>query len=582
MNRTAEELKVIAAEWRRARRIHLIYIGICDQFSLAYPQCSELDSPIDRAEPEAVANVRKWLRDVDALIQPHQLRIFLQTSALASEPGVRALIERFCHKEERSPTDRDKLDFLLVQYFAQCAPSELLHVLPTLADVARVLEPALGKATAEAPGWLESLDDALRRLGHCGTLREVLRQGILDEVRKIKVGAEEAYFQPAALVAFTRFNFLVRQTFFRLMRADVEAIRQGVRELASRGVTTIDCQRAKLSATEPLEDIAELCRHWKQPFQAEYSAGNPFQQLAELRAAVDESLKQVGMAAAQASASVLPRPASVQSPGATTGASVAATSVTRAPAASFAGLSSAAAEDTDILEIDDGKRGPAAFPARTAGVHPPAASERAVSSATRNTPRASGSDARTAPPVASFSASSVAGFSLEPEEPAEMQATNVRAAAPVDPAAAINAVAEKMGLAAGLRTMLKQLSDYLMADPSRSRTSGATIVIGSARLALSSWEVTAFVDGIEQFSPVIKQGVAVRVLLFQSLERARQGAMVQHLAGVVSLARAAAGLLQEALNESRDNRNIEATVTLSSTVQRLGDVLQDAERFLHR
>jgi hypothetical protein len=53
----------------------------------------------------------------------------------------------------------------------------------------------------------------------------------------------------------------------------------------------VDCERAQLSNTEPLARVLWLCQQWRKPFQAEYSAGNPFSQIAELRATVEDTLK---------------------------------------------------------------------------------------------------------------------------------------------------------------------------------------------------------------------------------------------------------------------------------------------------
>jgi len=54
--------------------------------------------------------------DMDQRIQVHQLRQFLQTTTLTSEEGLRTLLEHHLQKAQRSDSDRDKTDFLLVQF----------------------------------------------------------------------------------------------------------------------------------------------------------------------------------------------------------------------------------------------------------------------------------------------------------------------------------------------------------------------------------------------------------------------------------------------------------------------------------
>src|SRR5260370_39779111 len=75
----------------------------------------------------------------------HQLRHLLQMTTLnASESGLRALIHRHLRKLKKSSVDRDKIDFLLVQYFALCAPAKIYHKQIEPADVAQVMQPVLG------------------------------------------------------------------------------------------------------------------------------------------------------------------------------------------------------------------------------------------------------------------------------------------------------------------------------------------------------------------------------------------------------------------------------------------------------
>src|ERR1019366_10610057 len=108
--------------------------------------------------------------------------------------------------------------------------------------------------------------------------------------------------------AFTRFGYLMRRVFFRLMLADLNNILDGLTELEEKGVETIDCRRAQFSAQEPIIRLRMICQSWKVMFQAEYSSGQPLRMLVDLRASVDGALgrgsapKSDGKAAGAASA----------------------------------------------------------------------------------------------------------------------------------------------------------------------------------------------------------------------------------------------------------------------------------------
>ena len=84
--------------------------------------------------------------------------------------------------------------------------------------------------------------------GGCRSLDELLHGGVLAQGRKAKVQAGDLFFLPVALVAFTRFGYLMRRSFFRLMLGDLNAILDGLTELEDKGVETIDCRRAQFSA----------------------------------------------------------------------------------------------------------------------------------------------------------------------------------------------------------------------------------------------------------------------------------------------------------------------------------------------
>jgi hypothetical protein len=227
---------------------------------------------------------------MDEKIQVHQLRQFLQNSSLVDPEGLVVLLQHFLAKTTKTVSVRDKVDFLLVQYFSQSSPTELDDSGADLAYVAQGLEPVLGKVELKAPVWLNALDRALDAARRCHSLDELLHGSVLDQGRKAKAQAGDLFYLPIALVAFTRFGYLMRRIFFRLMLADLNSILDGLTELEEEGVETIDCRRAQFSAQEPIIRLRMICQSWKVLFQAEYSSGQPLRMLVDLRASVDVAL----------------------------------------------------------------------------------------------------------------------------------------------------------------------------------------------------------------------------------------------------------------------------------------------------
>ncbi len=284
-----------AVLWSNARRLYPIYAELAREFVIEAPAGNEFDihgleSREEVPSAEAVRQAAQWLNAMDDRIQVHQLRQFLQTCSIVDRAGLEVLLQHFLAKSERNDAVRDKIDFLLVQYFSQDAPTELEDDKADIAYVAQGLKPVLGEVELKTPVWLNSLDRVLEAARRCRSLDELLHGGVLEQGRKAKAQAGDLFYLPIALVAFTRFGYLMRRAFFRLMLADLNEILDGLTALEEQGVEIIDCQRAQFSAQEPIIRLRMICQSWKVMFQAEYSSGQPLRMLVDLRASVDFAL----------------------------------------------------------------------------------------------------------------------------------------------------------------------------------------------------------------------------------------------------------------------------------------------------
>jgi len=284
------KLSQLTAEWNAARILYPTYSALAREFVIDLTPCSDLEAGVEQPPQESVEQARQWLRDMDERIQIHQLRQFLQTTTMVTPQLLQTMLLHHLHKDEKAPSDRDKIDFLIVQLFSLAAPSRLEDSAVTMEYVARTLQPVLGTVDTRIPVWLQPIENVLQSAQKARSLNELLHSGILEQGRKFKVQSGENYFLPVAMIAFARFSFLMRRVFFRLMHQDLNAIFDGLRELEQQGVTTIDCRRAQFSAEEPILRLRMICQSWKVMFQAEYSSGQPLRMLVDLRAAIDDAL----------------------------------------------------------------------------------------------------------------------------------------------------------------------------------------------------------------------------------------------------------------------------------------------------
>ncbi|MGC1451362.1 MAG: hypothetical protein WA830_15135 [Candidatus Sulfotelmatobacter sp.] len=304
----------LSTQWNFARRLYPIYFELAREFAIDVKPCADLEAGVDTPGKETVEQANRWLEEMDRLIQVHQLRQFLQTSSLVNQEGLVSLLQHFLAKQAKTDAIRDKIDFLLVQYFSQLAPSGVSDEDVDLAYVAQSLEPVLGPVELKPPVWLNALDRVLDAAGKCSSLDELLHGGVLEQGRKAKNLAGELFYLPVALVAFTRFGYLMRRSFFRLMLGDLNTILDGLTELEDKGVETIDCRRAQFSAQEPIIRLRMICQSWKVMFQAEYSSGQPLRMLVDLRASIEHALGRGKASDSDAKAEAKGMPAPVAKP----------------------------------------------------------------------------------------------------------------------------------------------------------------------------------------------------------------------------------------------------------------------------
>jgi hypothetical protein len=302
------------AQWKEARAIFPIYLALAKQLQIEIPFSQAKRNLPERPDLALFNQVHEWLDSMDQRVLVHQLRQLLQMTTLNdSESGLRALIARHLRKSKKSNVDRDKIDFMLAQYFALEVPPKVYHKQIELSDVAQVMQPVLGDVDPDPLSWCAPLEEMIVALRGLRSLREMLKTNFIEQGRKVKETAGGMFYDPAALVAFIRFNFLLRRTLIELMHADLIAIRSGIDQLQTANVRVIDCHHFGLSAAEPLNKIKTVADEWKQPFQKEYterSVSQAFEKLLGLRADVEMALEKIAVSPAQKAPQAAPAAAS--------------------------------------------------------------------------------------------------------------------------------------------------------------------------------------------------------------------------------------------------------------------------------
>jgi hypothetical protein len=518
--------------WRIARRLYTVYAELDRTFELGMTPCRELEAATDSPDAEARERVFQWFEKIDAHVQVWQLRQLLQSTTLQNEENLRYLLVRHLDRAEKTEADKDKIDFLLVQYFAHCAPHGLADT--SLEEVARVLQPATGKLPESFPDWAPSLDAKLRMLNESNSLEELQNSGALQEVRELKLAVGDDYFQPGFLVVFTRFNFLARRAFFHAMHLDLHSIREAVNELERLGFATVDCRDAGLTECESLEQVRHVVHQWKTPFRAPYSGGSSFLQLILLRHALQHTLNTAKSSASARAESAF---------SAKSGSSEQSQSETV----------TIPVDDDQILSLDEKPAPAVAAPAK---------------------PEFQSALESHVPPAAPAKETAKAGEPAGSNKLGEAgHADLISRPAHSAPESAEEAHAEEESY---LVSCVADIAEQLVAVPSKNTPAVSAIVLGGCKLLIATWEAQAFALA-DETSKALQRTVAARTILHVCMERQKKNEPTD-LAAALDIARTQVDEMKTHIEAAKEAQNIDAAVNLAATSKRLLSLVAEAEK----
>jgi hypothetical protein len=539
-----------AAQWTEARLAYPMYVALANHFNFGPPPHPADEMPPVRPTREVFDRDLAWLDSIDQQVRAFQIRQLPPEVLNRNEEILRAFIHRQLRKPDKTHIDRDKIDLLLVQYFALCAPEELYRSNIRLQDVAKVLHPVLREADATPVEWCAPLDEILEKVDQCHSLRDMMELGLLEQGRLLKESAGHMFYDPGALIAFCRFNFLLRRAFIRLLHSDLSAVRQAVEALDAAGVKTVDCRRAGFTAAESTVHLRFFCEDWRQPFQKDYtesSVNHAFEQLLALRTDLEDALNRArgGPAHKEQPQAPVPAPA----------APVHAEAPKRAPKPQPPAQAARPAAPV--------RPAAAAQPASPVEAAPQTEHARVAKPAAPAKPKA---PVASAPPSAAAPAAPPAAIP-HPPHPAAQGPAKPAADVPASPTAP--AEAEKC-----LELIWEQL---IAAPPSRGR-SMSTIVLQDTKVLLSSWEVAAFVAEGGQEAEDLRRAVVARALLAVAMDQRKRSGDLSALASALVLARTEVSYFQGRIEQAKRAKNTEAAVNLGISTKRLLSFIEEAEK----
>lgn len=549
----SQKAEAIAAAWLEAREVYPLYSYLATKFHLSVPPVR--DSSLSAACPasDVFEKVVLWLGEMDSQIRTNQLRQLLHSIKDVRPESLRALILRLLRRSEKSATDRDNVDLLLATYFALCAPEDLYSCEITLADVAQVLHSVLPDADPTELEWCEPLNQILGAMKKCEGLKPVFAAKLLEKGRKLKDAAGFMFYDPAALVAFTRFNFLARRSFFRLLHSDLRAIREGLTALERQDIFAVDCRSAGMGERENTRHLREITLAWRQPISADYvedSANRTFEQLLAIRAAVESSL-----GVAQQVQPAQARPIANDSQDAS------AKSRKIIPTGSEKAFT--ASSERDVLQK-------ACHEITETATHPAAQKSAGLQKSTI------AHDESTSPSDLQRKSSASSESKVARSDGGRIENKPVTAANVKDREEIHQRPDGTDALSPVLESCLERIWQQLIEAPPAKGRSMSTVVLGDARILLSAWEVNAFLSEGGQLSEDLRRGVAARALL--ALARSEKGGSSSaKLSDLIALGREVMKYLQQRVDQAQQVKNTEAAVNLGITARRLLSAIEEAQ-----
>ncbi len=526
------------AKWRAVRRLYPIYTALAAQFSLDAPPYDNLERADIQNDPAFMGRVLAWFDMIDARLHVAQFRLAVQNTSIASsEDSLEALIGHHYSKAEKTEADRDKLDFLLVQYFAVAAPPTLNDRELGIEDAAEVLVPVLGPVSLEIPEWLKPLESWVSALAKFTGLRDLQASELVQQSRQLKAAARDHYFAPTALVAFTRFSFLLRRTFFRLINVELKTIHAGLEKLAAYGMTTIDCSAAQMSPDTPIAELRRFCETYKKPALPEYSVDTSVLRLIQLRQIVDANLAEIELPNDPILAEIEERCRRVEAELMAMRKLAAGLAAERRRNVASPAASATASAFEEVLEIP--------FEMGTPPVQPGATSPEPLSAIVETPPEPA--------PV-------------QPPAPAVPEIDVVESAPEAPPAN----VAEP-----SLTDAMEEIRKKLAAAPRKGISS---LNIAGTALLLSPDEVEAFIRPKDGSSIDLQRSLAARALLLQAVEMQKKTTSPELLSKTIQLCRTEAASIQQHSSEAKQANNNSMAATLNASASQLLSLLRQVER----
>lgn len=179
---------------------------------------------------DALQEIGQWLTVTDFGISAFILRTYLEKKPLPEE-SLAAILRYYLAKNPHAHNDRDKLDYLLLEYFDGKLTLTDEPNPKILLDIEDLLEPLVPQYALPEPSQmieksLEELYDLRALLAGFHDFDKLIHSKLVERSRAIKIFLAESFYHPSVLPRIVHFNLEFRKKFDALLEAQLAKVRK--------------------------------------------------------------------------------------------------------------------------------------------------------------------------------------------------------------------------------------------------------------------------------------------------------------------------------------------------------------------
>ena len=179
---------------------------------------------------DALQEIGQWLTVTDFGISAFILRTYLEKKPLPEE-SLAAILRYYLAKNPHAHNDRDKLDYLMLEYFDGKLTLTDEPNPKILLDIEDLLEPLVPQYALPEPSQLiekslEALYDLRALLASFNDFDKLIHSKLVERSRAIKIFLAESFYHPSVLPRIVHFNLEFRKKFDALLEAQLAKVRK--------------------------------------------------------------------------------------------------------------------------------------------------------------------------------------------------------------------------------------------------------------------------------------------------------------------------------------------------------------------